>query len=217
MSIQYSRGCPFDCEFCDIVVLNGRVPRTKTDDQMIDELDSLYDRGWRGSVFIVDDNFIGNKRRVKSLLRRIIRWQAGRQKRLTFFTEASVDLAEDGELMTLMAAAGFNKVFLGIETPAEQSLVECGKSQNLRRSLSESVGVIHAHGMAVMGGFIIGFDNDPPDIFERQVNFIQKNGITAAMIGLLTAIPHPSLSEAREGGAAAVQAFRRQYRYQRES
>lgn len=198
MSIQYSRGCPFDCEFCDIVVLNGRVPRTKADDQMIDELDSLYDRGWRGSVFIVDDNFIGNKRRVKSLLRRIIRWQAGRQKRLTFFTEASVDLAEDGELMTLMAAAGFNKVFLGIETPAEQSLVECGKSQNLRRSLSESVGVIHAHGMAVMGGFIIGFDNDPPDIFERQVNFIQKNGITAAMIGLLTAIPGTRLYQRLE-------------------
>lgn len=189
MSIQYSRGCPFDCEFCDIIVMNGRVPRTKSDEQMLLELDALYNRGWRGSVFIVDDNFIGNKKRVKSLLRRIIFWQENRPSRLSFFTEASVDLAEDEELMDLMVAAGFNKVFLGLETPSEESLRECGKSQNLRRSLSESVRIIQKHGLAVMGGFIIGFDNDPPDIFEKQVNFIQNNGIVTAMIGLLTAMP----------------------------
>lgn len=189
MSIQYSRGCPFDCEFCDIIVINGRIPRNKSDDQVIAELDALYDRGWRGSVFIVDDNFIGNKNKVKGLLRRIIAWQKERGHCLSFYTEASVNLAEDGELMELMGTAGFNKVFLGLETPSEESLRECGKAQNLKRSLSESVSIIHAHGMAVMGGFIIGFDNDPPDIFQRQVNFIQKNGIVTAMIGLLTAIP----------------------------
>ncbi len=189
MSIQYSRGCPFNCEFCDIIVMNGRVPRMKREEQVIAELDALYSRGWRGSVFIVDDNFIGNKKKVKGLLRRIIDWQKGRKRRLNFFTEASVNLAEDPELMTLMVRAGFNKVFLGLETPSEESLKECGKAQNLSRNLSESVSIIHNNGLAVMGGFIVGFDNDPPDIFQRQVNFIQKNGIVTAMIGLLTAIP----------------------------
>jgi radical SAM superfamily enzyme YgiQ (UPF0313 family) len=189
MSIQYSRGCPFNCEFCDIIIMNGRIPRTKSNQQMIAELDALYERGWRSSVFIVDDNFIGNKRKVKGLLREIIRWQRGNKRRLTFFTEASVDLAEDEELMDYMVEAGFNKVFLGLETPSEESLKECGKSQNLRRSLSQSVAIIQNRGLAVMGGFIIGFDNDPPDIFQKQVNFIQKNGIVPAMIGLLTAMP----------------------------
>jgi radical SAM superfamily enzyme YgiQ (UPF0313 family) len=189
LCIQYSRGCPFDCEFCDIIVINGRVPRTKRDEQVLAELDALYARGWRGTVFFVDDNFIGNKAKVKGLLRKIIQWQKGRARPLSFFTEASVNLAEDTELMELMVAAGFNKVFLGIETPSEQSLRECGKAQNLRGSLSESVSAIHRNGLAVMGGFIIGFDNDPPDIFQRQVSFIQKNGIVTAMIGLLTAIP----------------------------
>lgn len=189
MSIQYSRGCPFNCEFCDVIVMNGRIPRLKKDEQVLAELDALYSRGWRGSVFIVDDNFIGNKEKVKQLLRSIIAWQKGRSRRLNFFTEASVNLAEDRELMNLMVRAGFNKVFLGLETPSEECLKECGKSQNLRRSLSESVATIHNNGLAVMGGFIIGFDNDPPDIFEKQVNFIQKNGIVTAMIGLLTAIP----------------------------
>lgn len=189
MSIQYSRGCPFDCEFCDIVVMNGRVPRTKPAEQVLAELDSLYARGWRGAVFIVDDNFIGNKKNVKNLLRRIIQWQQARRSRLTFYTEASVNLAEDEELMNLMVTAGFNKVFLGLETPSEESLRECGKAQNLKRSLADSVSTIQNHGMAVMGGFIIGFDSDPPDIFQKQVNFIQRCGIVPAMIGLLTAIP----------------------------
>lgn len=198
MSIQYSRGCPFNCEFCDIIVMNGRQPRTKSDEQVLSELDALYERGWRGSVFIVDDNFIGNKKKVKMLLRRIIAWQKNRSPRLTFFTEASVDLAEDEELMNLMVAAGFNRVFLGLETPSEESLRECGKAQNLRRNLSESVKTIQNHGLGIMGGFIIGFDSDPPDIFQRQVNFIQKNGIVTAMIGLLTAIPGTRLYQRLE-------------------
>jgi radical SAM superfamily enzyme YgiQ (UPF0313 family) len=189
MSVQYSRGCPFNCEFCDIIVMNGRVPRTKSNEQMITELDALYERGWRGTVFIVDDNFIGHKARVKSLLREIILWQSQRKRGFNFFTEASVDLAEDEELINLMVQAGFNKVFLGIETPSEESLKECGKSQNLKRSMVDSVRIIQNHGLAVMGGFIIGFDNDPPDIFQRQVQFIQKTGIVTAMIGLLTAVP----------------------------
>ena len=189
MSIQYSRGCPFNCEFCDVIVMNGRVPRLKPNEQVLAELEALCSRGWRGSVFIVDDNFIGNTTKVKSLLRSIISWQQGRLRRMNFFTEASVNLAEDPELMDLMVQAGFNKVFLGLETPVEEGLKECGKAQNLRRSLSESVATIHRHGLAVMGGFIIGFDSDPPDVFQRQVNFIQKNGIVTAMIGLLTAIP----------------------------
>ena len=189
MSIQYSRGCPFNCEFCDVIVMNGRVPRLKPNEQVLAELEALCSRGWRGSVFIVDDNFIGNTTKVKSLLRSIISWQQARLHRMNFFTEASVNLAEDPELMDLMVQAGFNKVFLGLETPVEEGLKECGKAQNLRRSLSESVATIHRHGLAVMGGFIIGFDSDPPDVFQRQVNFIQKNGIVTAMIGLLTAIP----------------------------
>ena len=198
MSIQYSRGCPFSCEFCDIIVMNGRIPRTKSNGQMVAELDALYNRGWRGSVFIVDDNFISNKKKVKGLLRTIDFWQSHRKRRLTFFTEASLDLAEDPELMTLMVEAGFNKVFLGLETPSEAGLRECGKTQNLRQSLSESVALIQHHGLTVMGGFIIGFDSDPPDIFQRQVNFIQKNGIVTAMIGLLTAIPGTRLYQRLE-------------------
>ncbi|MCX5895553.1 MAG: B12-binding domain-containing radical SAM protein [Proteobacteria bacterium] len=198
MAVQYSRGCPFNCEFCDIIVMNGRVPRSKPNEQMLAELDALYSRGWRGTVFIVDDNFIGNKGKVKSLLREIITWQSRRKRRFNFFTEASVDLAEDEELMNLMVQAGFNKVFLGLETPSEESLRECGKSQNLKRSLVDSVQIIQSHGLMVMGGFIIGFDSDPPDIFQQQVQFIQKTGIVTAMIGLLTAMPGTRLYERLE-------------------
>jgi radical SAM superfamily enzyme YgiQ (UPF0313 family) len=189
MSIQYSRGCPFNCEFCDIIILNGRVSRSKAGEQILAELDALYQRDWRGSVFIVDDNFIGNKGKVKKVLQAIISWQRQRQMPFTFYTEASVDLAEDEELMNLMAVAGFNKVFLGLETPSEASLKECGKAQNLRRNLGDAVISIQNHGLAVMGGFIIGFDNDPPDIFQRQVDFVQRTGVVTAMVGLLTAIP----------------------------
>jgi radical SAM superfamily enzyme YgiQ (UPF0313 family) len=189
LSVQYSRGCPFNCEFCDIIIMNGRVTRSKSNEQMIEELEALWTRGWRGTVFIVDDNFIGNKGKVKSLLRAIIDWQNRAGRRFNYFTEASVNLAEDPELMSLMAEAGFNKVFLGLETPCEESLKECGKSQNLKQRLEDSVRIIHENGMAVMGGFIIGFDHDPPDIFQRQVEFVQKNGVVMAMVGLLTALP----------------------------
>jgi radical SAM superfamily enzyme YgiQ (UPF0313 family) len=189
MSVQYSRGCPFDCEFCDIVKLNGRRPRVKSNEQMLREFDLLYERGWRGRCFIVDDNFIGNKVKVKTLLRELIKWQEARRYPLVLFTEASVNLAQDEELMKLMSAAGFDSVFLGLETPAEECLQECGKHQNRAVDLLESVKTIQRHGMEVMGGFIIGFDNDPPNIFERQIRFIQNSGVVKAMIGLLNAIP----------------------------
>jgi radical SAM superfamily enzyme YgiQ (UPF0313 family) len=189
MSVQYSRGCPFDCEFCDIVKLNGRKPRVKSNEQMIREFQLLYDIGWRGRCFIVDDNFIGNKAKVKTLLKELIQWQETRRFPFALFTEASVNLAQDEELMDLMTAAGFDSVFLGLETPAEESLQECGKHQNRSVDLLESVKTIQRHGMEVMGGFIIGFDNDPPNIFERQIKFIQNSGVVTAMIGLLNAIP----------------------------
>ncbi len=189
MSVQYSRGCPYDCEFCDIIVMNGRRPRVKECEQFIGELDALYKAGWRGAVFIVDDNFIGHKSKVKEMLPRLVSWQRERNYPFAFFTEASVDLAADEELMELMVEAGFNKVFLGLETPEEESLKECGKKQNLRQSLSVSVQTIQQHGLAVMGGFIIGFDHDKPDIFQKQFSFIQDNGIVTAMVGLLSAVP----------------------------
>jgi len=189
MSIQYSRGCPFDCEFCDIVQLNGRKTRVKSNDQMLREFEILYQMGWRGRVFIVDDNFIGNKGKVKSLLAELQVWQKERGYPFSLFTEASVNLADDQELMTLMTAAGFDSVFLGLETPEEECLAECGKRQNQSKDLVEAVKTIQRNGMEVMGGFIIGFDNDPPNIFESQIRFIQSSGVAKAMIGLLNAIP----------------------------
>jgi radical SAM superfamily enzyme YgiQ (UPF0313 family) len=189
MSVQYSRGCPYDCEFCDIVNLNGRNPRVKSNDQMIREFDILYDMGWRGSVFVVDDNFIGNQSKVKSFLKALKPWQEANDFPFALYTEASVNLAQDRELMKLMTEAGFDSVFLGLETPADQCLAECGKSQNRSVDLVEAVKTIQRNGMEVMGGFIIGFDNDPPDIFERQIEFIQNSGVVRAMIGLLEALP----------------------------
>jgi radical SAM superfamily enzyme YgiQ (UPF0313 family) len=189
LSVQYSRGCPFNCEFCDIVNLFGRVPRVKSEEQMLREFDLLYSLGWRGRLFIVDDNFIGNKVKVKALLRRVIEWQTEKRHPFSLYTEASVNLADDEELLDLMAAAGFDSVFLGLETPEEDSLRECGKHQNSGKDLVEAVKIIHRHGMEVMGGFIIGFDNDPPNIFDRQVKFIQNSGVVKAMIGLLNALP----------------------------
>ena len=189
MSIQYSRGCPFDCEFCDIVQLNGRKTRVKSNSQMLREFEILYQMGWRGRVFIVDDNFIGNKGKVKSLLAELQGWQEERGYPFSLFTEASVNLADDQELMTLMTAAGFDSVFLGLETPEEECLAECGKRQNQSKDLVEAVKTIQRNGMEVMGGFIIGFDNDPPNIFESQIRFIQSSGVAKAMIGLLNAIP----------------------------
>jgi radical SAM superfamily enzyme YgiQ (UPF0313 family) len=188
MSLQYSRGCPFDCEFCDIIVLNGHKPRTKSSQQMVDELEAIYSQGWRGSLFIVDDNFIGNKKKLKAeTLPTMIEWSKKRKYPFTFFTEASIDLADDDELMELMTEAGFNRVFIGIETPNEDSLVECNKYQNRNRDLAAAVKKIQNHGFEVQGGFILGFDSDPASIFRKQINFIQKTGIVTAMVGLLNA------------------------------
>ncbi|MDW7771295.1 MAG: B12-binding domain-containing radical SAM protein [Desulfobulbaceae bacterium] len=193
MLIQYSRGCPFNCEFCDIVIMNGRIPRTKTPEQLVLEFQSLYDAGWRKSVFIVDDNFIGNKMKVKQLLPVLADWQKKHRYPFTLLTEASVDLANDEELMQLMSKANFFKVFVGVETPNKESLKECGKQQNTSSNLSEAVDIIHRHGMQVMGGFIVGFDNDPENIFDMQITFIQQVGIVTAMVGLLTALPQTRL------------------------
>jgi len=188
MNIQYSRGCPFNCEFCDIIVLNGRVPRTKTKEQVLAELTSLYDHGWRYSVFFVDDNFIGNRKKLKAeILPAIIEWMEERKHPFSLVTETSIDLSDDEELMHMMVQAGFDMVFVGIETPNEESLVECSKFQNRNRDLVASVKKIQQRGMQVTGGFIVGFDQDPPSIFERQISFIQNSGIVTAMVGLLNA------------------------------
>ncbi len=190
MSLQYSRGCPFNCEFCDIVLLNGHRPRTKGRSQILAELDALYAGGWRGGVFIVDDNFIGNKKKLKAeTLPAIIEWRQGKRYPFALSTEASINLADDEELMNLMVDAGFNTVFVGIETPNEASLAECNKFQNQNRDLVASVKKIQNYGMEVQGGFIVGFDSDPLSIFRNQINFIQKSGIVTAMVGLLNAPP----------------------------
>jgi radical SAM superfamily enzyme YgiQ (UPF0313 family) len=187
MAIQYSRGCPFDCEFCNITTLFGHRPRVKTAGQIIRELDELYQLGWRSSVFFVDDNFIGNKKHLKkSLLPALIAWRKGKTG-MTFHTEVSINLADDTELLKLMAEAGFTMVFIGVETPDNESLAECNKKQNQRRDLVEDVKRIQRSGIQVQGGFIVGFDSDTPSIFERQIEFIQKSGIVTAMVGLLQA------------------------------
>jgi radical SAM superfamily enzyme YgiQ (UPF0313 family) len=193
MSVQFSRGCPFDCEFCDIIVMNGRVPRTKPPAQLIAELDGLRVRGWQDMVFIVDDNFIGNKARTKALLHALIAWRKQTGSKIGFLTEASVNLADDPELCALMVAAGFKKVFVGIETPSVEALAECHKVQNNNRDLVASVQTLQRAGLEVMGGFIVGFDSDQRDIFKRQFEFIQRSGVATAMVGLLTALPQTRL------------------------
>jgi radical SAM superfamily enzyme YgiQ (UPF0313 family) len=193
MAVQFSRGCPYDCEFCDIIVMNGRVPRTKSPDQLVAELEALRACGWKDTVFIVDDNFIGNKKQTKALLREMIDWRSREKASMGFFTEASVNLADDAELCDLMVKAGFKKVFLGIETPSAASLEECRKLQNRGRDLVETVKKLQGLGMEVMGGFIVGFDNDGQDIFKLQFDFIQRSGVATAMVGLLTALPQTRL------------------------
>jgi len=188
MNIQYSRGCPYDCEFCNIVILNGRKPRTKDKNQILSEMEALYNQGWRGSLFVVDDNFIGNKNKLKTeILPAIIEWQKERKNPFPLFTESSINLADDERLMQLMAEAGFDRVFIGIETTNEESLTECNKSQNKNRDLVASVKRIQNYGLEVQGGFIVGFDSDPVSIFRSQINFIQNSGIVTAMVGLLNA------------------------------
>jgi len=193
MAVQYSRGCPFNCEFCDIIEIYGRRPRTKAVAQVLAELDQLRAAGWREAVFIVDDNFIGNKARAKELCVALAEWRSRYKTSFDFNTEASLNLADDPELMQLMKDAGFVSVFLGIETPDESGLISSNKLQNTRRSLLESVATIQSYGMQVMGGFILGFDTDKEDIFDRMVDFIQKSGIPIAMVGLLQAMPGTQL------------------------
>src|ERR1039457_6220653 len=193
MTVQYSRGCPFNCEFCDIIEIYGRRPRVKAITQVLAELDQLYAAGWREAVFIVDDNFIGNKKRAKELCAALAEWRGQHKTSFDFLTEASLNLADDPELMQLMKDAGFISVFLGIETPDESGLISANKLQNTRRSLLDSVALIQSYGMQVMGGFILGFDTDREDIFDRMVEFIQKSGIPVAMVGLLQAMPGTQL------------------------
>ena len=187
MVIQYTRGCPYQCEFCDVTELFGRRTRTKTTEQITAELDTFYNLGWRGNVFFVDDNLIGNKKSLKQeLLPELIKWQKNHES-ITFNTEVSINLASDEPLMQMMSDAGFNTVFVGIETPDPVSLAECGKKQNKDRDLAEDVRRIQRAGIQVQAGFIVGFDNDTPTIFQRQIDFIQKTGIVTAMVGLLQA------------------------------
>ncbi len=208
MNLQYSRGCPYDCDFCDITVLYGRKPRTKTKEQVIAELDALYFKGWRGPVFFVDDNFIGNKNKLKlEILPAISEWMTKRKNPFYLNTEASINLADDEELMNLMVSAGFEAVFIGIESPNEESLAECNKNQNRNRSLISSVKKIQKAGLEVQGGFIVGFDNDPPSIFEKVAGFIQESGIVTAMVGLLNAPKGTKLQKRLENEGRMLKDF----------
>ena len=201
MGIQFSRGCPFNCEFCNVTALFGHRPRIKAAEQIIAELDGLYSLGWRRQVFFVDDNFVGNKRYLRSqLLPALIEWRKDK-KGLPFSTESSVNLADDETLMQMMVEAGFDAVFVGIETPDEESLAECNKRQNKNRDLVEDVKRMQRTGLEVQGGFIVGFDSDTASIFQRQIDFIQQSGIVTAMVGLLQALPGTRLYERmkREG------------------
>lgn len=187
VSIQFSRGCPFNCDFCNVTALLGHIPRTKSAAQIINELDLIYALGWRRSIFFVDDNFIGNKKYIKQeVLPALIEWRKGK-KGMPFSTEASINLADDTDLLDLMVQAGFDTVFVGIETPNEASLTECSKNQNKGRDLIESVKKLQRAGLQVQGGFIVGFDNDSSSIFQQQIDFIQNSGIVTAMVGLLQA------------------------------
>jgi len=188
MNIQVSRGCPFSCEFCEITSLFGHKVRMKSTKQILNELETLYELRWRGNVFIVDDNFIGNKIAIKhDLLPAMKEWMQERKHPFTFTTEASINLADDDELLKLMAETGFKAVFIGIETPEENSLQECNKVQNKNRDLLHSIRKIQRAGLLVSGGFIVGFDSDSPSVFQKQIDFIQQSGIVSAMVGLLNA------------------------------
>ncbi len=194
LSIQYSRGCPFACDFCEIPYLFGHKVRTKQTAQILAELEMIFNLNWRGQIFIVDDNFIGNKRKLKmDLLPELIKWMKGKKYPFEFITETSIDLADDEELMDLMRSAGFNSVFVGIETPEEKSLEECKKIQNRNRDLLQSIRKINSKGMRVSAGFIVGFDSDTSSIFQRQIDFIQQSGIITAMVGLLNAPKNTNL------------------------
>ena len=188
MNVQYSRGCPYSCDFCDISVLFGHKVRTKNEEHLRKELDALHESGWKGDVFFVDDNFIGNKKKLKGeILPSIINWMKGKERPFSFQTEVSINLADDKELISLMLQAGFDSVFVGIETTNDESLEECGKLQNKNRDMLNSVNRIQKSGLTVTAGFIVGFDNDQPTVFEKLYEFIQNSGIVTAMVGLLNA------------------------------
>ncbi len=202
MCVQYSRGCPFDCEFCDVTAKFGHRSRTKSAPQVIAELDALAAAGWRGTVFFVDDNFIGNQRKLREeLLPALTEWQRVNHRRFTFYTEASINLADNEALTRQIVAAGFDAVFIGIETPDEAALAECNKRQNRGRDMLQDIKRLQRAGLEVQGGFIVGFDSDTLSIFRRQLEFIQQSGITTAMVGMLTALPGTRLFERlkREG------------------
>jgi len=188
MNFQVSRGCPFQCDFCEITTLLGHKVRMKATEQIIKELDTLYDLNWRGPVVIVDDNFIGDKKIIKNdLLPAMKKWMQTHKYPFVFNAETSVNLADDEDLMSLMVEAGFTSTFVGIETPEEESLQQCNKKQNRNRDLLDSVKKMQNAGLQVAGGFIVGFDSDTPEVFQRQIDFIQQSGIVAAMVGLLNA------------------------------
>ena len=213
-SLQYSRGCPFQCEFCDIIEMFGRKTRTKSATQVFAELQSLYDLGYRGSLFFVDDNFIGNKKEVRALLPELEKWQAQRDFPFELYTEASLNLAQDQPLLDAMVSAGFSSVFLGIETPSKEALRGTKKLQNLKLDLSEAVTQITRCGLEVMGGFIVGFDEDTEDVFDLQRAFILHAPIPLAMVGMLTALPSTALwrrleSEGRLRGTVSGDSFAR--------
>lgn len=195
MAIQFSRGCPFNCEFCDIISLYGRKPRTKEPYQALSELQTLYDLGWRGSLFIVDDNFIGNQRNVKRFLRELIPWMQEHHYPFTFITEASVNLAEDDELLNLMGEAGFYAVFLGIETPDQDSLQVTRKLQNTRHPLVEACQKINDAGLLIYAGFILGFDGERSGAGDRIQAFVEQTSIPQPMLGILQAPPNTALWE----------------------
>lgn len=193
MALQFSRGCPFNCEFCDIIQMFGRVPRTKSPAQFMVEVEALYATGYRGRLFIVDDNFIANRKIVKEMLRLLAPWQMERKYPYLLFTEASIDLAADNELLNLMVRSGFTSVFVGIESPDSETLRATNKKQNASCNMNAAIENIQRSGVEVMAGFIFGFDTDTEDVFDRQLDFIRGNGIAQSMTGLLAAMPNTDL------------------------
>jgi radical SAM superfamily enzyme YgiQ (UPF0313 family) len=193
MALQFSRGCPFSCEFCDIIVMYGRKPRTKTPQQVLAELETIRSTGFAGDVFFVDDNFIGNKKAVRAALPEIAAWRRRTRAPLEFYTEASMNLADDLPLVDMMTEAGFTAVFIGIETPSPEALRETHKLQNLKRDIADQVHTLLEHGLDVWAGFILGFDSDGPDIFDQMVDLVQRSAIPYAMVGILTALPNTPL------------------------
>jgi radical SAM superfamily enzyme YgiQ (UPF0313 family) len=198
IGVQFSRGCPFNCEFCDIIELFGRIPRSKTNQQMLAELQALFDMGYRGHVDFVDDNFIGNKKTIKRFLPALEQWQVEHGHPFMFSTEASINVADDPELLGMMARANFFTVFVGIESPDTSTLIAAQKKQNTRRSLADSVHRIYAAGMMVLAGFIVGFDTEETGVAQAMIDCIEVTSIPVCMVGMLTALPGTQLTRRLE-------------------